>query len=562
MPRYDYELPGVKDPTRDWALVVDTDDAALHQQLLHDSLAYFAVHMLDMDAAEMHLEWSEAIAANDRLAIQAPRDHGKSAFWSYAYPIWQAWRNPGSLGYILSSNASLAVDLLSIVKEGHSGHEDNDEEGGGGQGGLKGLLDHPKLGYLVDLKNGWSQKEIRLTNGSVIRARGYGTRMRGGHPHWIVADDVLDERSMYSEIQREKTKTYFRSAITNMVLKGGQIVVVGTPFHRDDLYSYLSSNPRYRFIMYRALIEDATAPRASDGRRWRALWPERHNVEDLLAKKVEIGSVDFAREIMCEPITDDLTLFPSSLFVGDVFARHVPMPLSRAQMEQLGWTIYIGVDLAISANTGADYLRIVVLAQDRKYNRYVIDLYGGKGIAYKKQKELLIDVCTRYNPEAVLVEANQYQEVFGAELIEDTDLPIIKYRTGVEKNNLQQGVPMLRRLIENGKLRFARGNERAITRTDVIISELQCFGFVGGKLRGVGSHDDCVMALWFAVLAARGGESFKMSFGGRKKTDGTIEVPDGAAEEEEDEEAALLALVADDDDDVPDPHGGRGGFMM
>jgi hypothetical protein len=556
MPRYEYALPEVKDPTRDYALVVDTDDAALHNQLLHDSLAYFAKHMLGMDVAELHLEWSEAASSCNRLAIQAPRDHGKSAFWSYAYPIWQAWRNPGSLGYIISSNAGLAEDLLSIIKEGHSGHSDDGDEGG--QGGLKGLLDHPTLGHLADTKNGWNKREIRLTNGSVIRARGYGARLRGGHPHWITVDDGLDERSMYSEIQREKTKTYFRSAITNMVLKGGQIVVVGTPFHRDDLYSFLASNKRYKFILYRALIEDPSAPLAPDGsgKRYRALWPERHSVAELLAKKEEIGAIDFAREILCEPITDDLTLFPSSLFVGEVMAQHVPCALTREQIEQLGWDVFLGVDLAVSANTGADFFRIVVLAQDRKYNKYVIDLYGGKGISYKKQKQLLIDVCTRYQPAAVMIEAVAYQEVFGDELIEDTDIPIIKYKTGAEKNNLQTGVPMLRRLIENKKLRFARGNERAIKRTELIISELQCFGFVGGKLRGVGSHDDCVMALWFAVMAARQEGSFKMAFGSGTGASLDEQIVDDDAPEP----PVPVLTVEDDEEDGPDF--GGGGFMF
>lgn len=510
MATFDWALKDVQDRLRDYVLEVVVDDEALHEHLCRESLAYFAKHKLGMDVAELHLEWSEACSTTNRLAIQAARDHGKSAFWSYAYPIWQAWRRPGSLGVLMSSTANLAQELLDIVKHGHPGDPDAAAEGeGGGNRGLQGLLDHPLLGHLVD-KACWNKREIRLTNGSVIRARGYGSRLRGGHPNWIVCDDVLDERSMYSEIQREKTKTYFRSAIVNMVLKHGQIIVVGTPFHRDDLYGYLAANPRYTFIKFPALIPDRTAPLAPDGsgRRLRALWPERHSVAELLAKKDEIGSVDFAREILCEPITDDLTLFPSSLFVGDVMASHVPMPVDPDHLRELGWTVYIGVDLAISASVGADHFRAVVLAQDHKGNKYVVDLVSAKGQSYKRQKALLIDVATKYEPEAIYVEANAYQEIFGQELIEDTDLPIVKYTTGSEKNTFSEGVPILRRMLENGKLRFARGNRRAQEKTDIIIAELQCFGFINGKLQGIGSHDDCVMALWFAVIAARRGMAF------------------------------------------------------
>lgn len=553
MPRYAYDLPLVIDRATRYSLTVELGEQALHEHMLRESLAYFAVHMLDMDVAEHHLEWSEAAALNRRLAIQAPRDHGKSAFWSYAYPLWIAWKTPGALVYLLSAQSTNAEELLDIIKHGHSGNpsEDDEEQTGGGARGLKGLLDHPKLGHLVDPAH-WNKREIKLQNGSTIRARGYGSRMRGGHPHAIVCDDVLDEKSMYSELQREKTKTYFSSAITNMVLKGGQIVVVGTPFHKEDLYSYLAANKSYKYMMFKALIEDASAPLSPDGsgHRWRALWPGRHSVADLLAKKEEIGSVNFAREIMCEPITDDLTLFPSSLFVGDVMAHYVPCPLKLEQIRELGWAVYIGVDLALSANVAADFMRIVVLAQDRFMNKFVLDVFGGRGVKYKQQKDMLIDVCTRYDPEAVYVEANAYQAIFGQEMIEETDIPIVKYVTTSKKHTFDQGVPILRRMLENGKLRFARGNAKAIARTDTVIAELQCFGFVGGKLQGVGSHDDCVMALWLAALAARKGAEFKFSVAAPPTADKPKPLPP----------AAETVLLEADEDFAEEP--ATGGFRF
>src|SRR5690606_15250415 len=88
---------------------------------------------------------------------------------------------------------------------------------------------NPKLQWLKPPNpESWSTSEIRCTNGAVLRARGWGSSVRGGHPGWVVLDDILDDESMYSEIRRQKDVDYFYSAITPMVIPGGQIVLIGT----------------------------------------------------------------------------------------------------------------------------------------------------------------------------------------------------------------------------------------------------------------------------------------------------------------------------------------------
>lgn len=487
-----------------WTLRVDITGEvnACHSELMRASLAYFARHALGMEVSSLHLDWSETVARSKRLSLLAARDHGKSAFWSYAYPIWQAWRNPGSLGYIISCQSLLAEELLAIIREGNST--------------LKGLVDHPFLGHLVDEKKNWSKRQIRLLNGSVIRARGFGSRMRGGHPGWIVCDDALDESHVYSSMAREKSKKFFRAGITNMVLKGGQIIVVGTPFHADDLYADLRGNKVYTSKTYSGLIEDPEAPLSSDGKRWRALYPERHSVEDLLDKREEIGAVDFAREILCQPITDDLTLFPSDLFTGDVLQPLIGFGPTLREIDEQRWNVFVGVDLAISASSGADYTVITVLAEDWNGNKIVIDCSRVQGMGFQDQLAEILRINAQYQPSLIVIESNQMQRIWGDELIRTSDAPVKKFHTSEKKNSLTEGVPSLRVLLENGKLRFARGCERSREATDLYMEELQSFGFVGGKVRGIGAHDDCVMSLWLAVQATKlGGFKFSVNDGDR-----------------------------------------------
>lgn len=496
----------------DWFLVVEAEEelGEMYESLSRESLAFFAHHYLQMIVDELQVEWSELVCDNQRVSIQAARDHGKSAIFSYAYPIWMAWKHEGCLGYMLSASADLAKDLLEIVKFGNQT--------------LQGLYGHPLLGHLVGeserekaYKTGttagrleWSKRQIRLTNGSVIRARGYGSRVRGGHPLWIVCDDVLDESDLYSEIQRGKRKTYFTTAIVSMVLKAGQIVVVGTPFHAKDLYGWLFENRKYASRVYPGLIEDPDGEWV-DGRRMKALWPGRHTVPDLLDKKLEIGPVAFSREILCQPISDDLSLFPSHLFVEEVMAHHVPWK-DAEWVENNGMSVYVGVDLAISASAGSDYTVIMVLAVDQYDNAYVIDGYRTKGKSFTEQKAMILDVNARYHPSMIVIESNLMQRIYGDEIIRTSGAPIKKFETRADnKNSIEKGVPSLRIKFENQKFRFCRSCEEAIKFTDKVIEELTQFGWFQGKLQGAGAHDDTVIALWLANEGIKMG-GFKFSF--------------------------------------------------
>lgn len=518
-------LGAVDDPGADWFLLVDADAqlSEMHEYLCRESLAYFAKEYLGMIVDELQLEWSELVSDHMRVSIQAARDHGKSAFFSYAYPIWMAWKHEGSLGYMMSASASLAKDLLEIVKFGNST--------------LSGLYGHPKLGHLVGekerqeaFKKGgattpleWSKNQIRLTNGSVIRARGYGTRVRGGHPLWVVADDVLDEGDLYSEIQRSKRRTYFQTAIINMILKEGQIVVVGTPFHHEDLYGWLFKNSVYASRIYPGFIEDEDGEWV-DGKKVRALWPERHTVQDLLAKKAEIGSVSFTREILCRPISDDLSLFPGHLFVEEVMAHHVPWS-DPSWVSEHNLKVFIGVDLAISASAGSDFTVITVLAVDYNDNAYYIDGIRVRGKSFTEQKAMILDMNAKYLPQMIIIEANLMQRIFGDELIRTSGAPIKKFITGAtNKNSIEKGVPSLRIKFENQKIRFSRSCPEAIEFTDKVIEELTQFGWFDGKLQGAGAHDDCVISLWLANEAVKLG-GFKFTFGNE---DDEPRTPDGA----------------------------------
>lgn len=495
-------------PAIDFEALTPADANAVELAMQRSSVAYFASRNLTgppeapyngrFIVGDHHLEWDE-LATSDRICVLAPRDHGKSFFWNKAFPIWKgAFGMPGQIGYIFSVNQDKANEMLQILVEE--------------------LTSNPKLAWLVpvDWERRWSKRRIRLTTGVEIRARGFGVKVRGGHPHWIVCDDILSDDNIYSEMIRNKAIDYYLSAITNMVVPGGQIATIGTPMHQADLYAHLRDSGRYK-MWEKPAIHPVTG---------KALWPARYNEALLADRKQEIGSVRFTREFLVRPMSDDMSLFPSYLFDGEPFRqRNVKMGMPLGFWQALGVRCYIGVDIALSAETGADYLVIFVVGVDGDGNRWVVDIHRAKGVPYARQLDLIVEYSRRYDASLVFVEANQAQRVWGDELIRTTDIPIKKFTTigkgkgagksmsqTANKNDLEKGVPSLRPLLENKKWRCPQGDAQSVEKARIWIAEMNAFSWINGKVQGVGSHDDTVMACWIAEQAVRRG-GFSASFG-------------------------------------------------
>lgn len=462
--------------------------------VLRRNLAYFAETILNMEVSYHHEEWSKLIYHHDALAIEAPRDHGKSFFWSFAYPIWRVYHNwlpqvteenfksmPRiSIGYIFSNTQDQAIKLLELIK-----HE---------------VETNPKLYHLVpSQKEMWSKTELRFANGAQIRARGWGQATRGAHPVWAVCDDCLNDESMYSELTREKQKEYYFSAVTPMVVPSGQKIVVGTPFHALDLYSALQENTIYTFKRFPAISETTGEP----------LWPTRYTKQMLMKRKEEVGSTRFAREYLCIPISNESSLFPE-MILQQCYDHEFEMP-TKISEELLGkYRIFTGVDLAMSATVGADYTVITTLGVDEFGNRTLLDLRRKKGMGLTDQLREIVDVHRTYRPGKILIENNSFQRIFADELIRNTDLPVEGFTTTASnKNSLERGVPSLQILFENKKFIIPRKTERDRRISDQLINELKCFTYVDGKLQGLGAHDDTVMSLWLANEAVN---SFQFSF--------------------------------------------------
>jgi hypothetical protein len=222
--------------------------------------------------------------------------------------------------------------------------------------------------------------------------------------------------------------------------------------------------------------------------------------------------VSFAREILCQPISDDLSVFPSYLF-PPLFDEKLCLRPSLSVIRARGWTTFMGVDIARSANVGADFFVIFVVAKDRQGNIHIVDIRRSKGLSFRDQLAEISMAAQLYDPALCFIEANAMQQVYTQEMRRMTDVPVKEFTTlATNKYPLDRGVPGLRIGLENQKTIIPRGDDLSIRITDIWISECTQFGYIDGKLQGIGEHDDCVMGWWMACEAAKAG-GFTFAFG-------------------------------------------------
>lgn len=479
---------------------LDSLTAVIDETYRIESIAYFISSVLvDFEMNWHHLEWCQFIQLYQKVCIIAARDHGKSYFFSYAYPAWKMYRyrpidpndqfprkdlNLSHRGFILTNEMDLTKDLIEILKDNI---EANDV--------LRERL-YPGT------KDGWAKENIKCKNGARLGGKSYGGSFRGRHPGYLICDDYLRENVIYSATQRQKSVNYFHATLMNAVLKKGQTLVAGTPMHENDIYGDLKTRKTWRYFEYPAVFPDGTV-----------LWESRYNLNDLLDDRDDQGSLIFAREKLVRPIVSETSIFPLKT-VKRALENMDKYTLVNDldEFPKVFEVVSVGVDLAISANVGADYTYYTVWGIDEFDHFWLLYAYKKKGMSYGDQLNKMRSLDMRFQPDVFCIEDNQFQAVIGDMGEEELGLPVYKHNTGTNKYNFKYGLPSLSVLFERGKFHFPYGDDKSKKIVDNLISEFTSITWTDKGLEGVGEHDDGVMSAWKGVVGSRQIKSLGLDF--------------------------------------------------
>lgn len=417
-----------------------------------------------------------------QLVLMAPRNHSKTAMFSVAYPLWLIAKN-SKIRIILVSNTSTQAE--SFLRQITTTLETNDRY-------IK------VFGNLVPaMPDKWTQKEIIVERNApelkdpTVSATGTGGAILSKRADVIICDDLLNSQNTRTSMQRQFTRDWFMEVLKPVLEPTGQMIVVGTAWHKKDLYHELMRMRTYQIRRrYDAIVDEE---------KKQVLWKERWSWKKLQEELEEMGSSSFNkayRNLVSDKATQVFKDAPLERAMDRGRTRTLIYQLDYSQWDLGGMTVSMGVDLAISERQESDDCGFAVIGRLRNGEKIPLHLSLHK-LGFADQQKMILDLYRRFQPEIIIVESNGYQAALKRDMAENSDLPIEGYNTGGEKYDEEIGLNSLAVEFENDKwtLPCSSNSPHSVKMTNTLVEAMKAFPD--------GHTHDLLMALWFANTGMR-----------------------------------------------------------
>jgi len=439
-----------------------------------------------------HVEWVQMARMRKDVIILAPRDHGKSQTISRDYALWGAFYGYFAETLIISETGPQSVRIID------------------GKDSIKEQVENnPKLHWMMPergskLSGNWAKQSVQFSNGCRIKGIGFGTRSRGEHPDLIILDDVLSDQNCMTPDLRQAQIDYYSQTIVPMKKKNTKVIMVGTAQHQDDMLHHFAKTKAYFVKKYQGLDELTGT----------TLWEERHDKTYYVEYRETYGELSFQKEYQNNPIDDTLSLFPEELLISCLDRN-----LSYVEEYKGDDATGIGCDFSPpgGSKTGrGDYTVYMNGAIDSfgtirlLYFERFRDKPGSKDPFLAKQLQYLENCCTNYQIASGFAESVGFQSIYTKDYAQRTmNLPIEEIHTSrSQKADLKSGIPYIRTLMEQGKMKFPYKTKQDQQFTHKVMAELKgARKDDDGRIINMARHDDIMIALWLMVKAVlKGGK--------------------------------------------------------
>lgn len=417
-----------------------------------------------------------------RLAIIAPRGHAKSTATSIVYPMWKIVHHPSDDDYfaiIISESQAQSINFLTVIK--------NNLE--------RNHLLRAYYGDLVGSK--WTEDEIVTKNNCRIVAKGTGQKIRGllmgsetiTRPKDIIMDDFESENNSDTHDKIDKNIKWITKAVEPSLADDGRLITIGTIVHERAYLNRLRKDPAFKTHYYQAIV----GAKGKDLAVGKPLWPERFPMKKLLGIKASYearGESDaFWQEYMNIAVSlDDQTFRPewNKYEDGDYgYARNHSTGYIKRGNLLVPVNVGIGVDLAISVNSTADFTVVSAVGTDYDNSKYLLHYDRLKTNRMSKIIDSIFKVSQTYNASTVNIETVQFQQIIATE-----------FRDQMAQRNCMFGIVETKpRTNKDSRIKslqphFARG--AFYHRSWMNEFENELFGFPNA------AHDDILDSVWLA----------------------------------------------------------------
>lgn len=329
-----------------------------------------------------------------------PRGHFKSTMITVGYSVQSVCEDPNTRILIGNLNLQNAKSFLREIK----GHFERNEK-----------LKHLYGDHVSDARNDsgkWSETQIiskqRTKNlkEPTIQVAGVGQALASQHYDKIILDDLIDQSTVATAEQIEKTLQWYRLAIS-LLEPDGELIIIGTRYHFGDLYGHIIKTLANEFDIQVHTVF------AKDGNGY--LFPSRFDDKAMELIRKEQGSYVFACQYLNNPVDDETAKFKKSQI------QYFDPSILTDQRVYTTMT----VDRAYSLAKTADFTGITIrsMTADRKwYVRYAKRLKASEGEIineiFRLYKQYNVSICGieqkafKYTFKPVLDEQMREREQF------------------------------------------------------------------------------------------------------------------------------------------------------
>lgn len=346
----------------------------------------------------------------------APRGGGKSTILTISEIILDILQNPDVKILIASKTDTNSIGFLREIKQ---------------------KLESARFQEVFGKQRGsvWNDGEINVHKRTstdkepTVSTVGYTGALASKHFDKIYADDLVDEENSKTEAQREKLKTWLYKILHPTLEPDGDMNVIGTRYHPDDIYGHLIDSvftiknkkgkvKKKLYIRIPSLIRKKKTKKSwKTHQKFVSFWPDKFSVKFLLKLKRQQGTIIFSSQMQ-----NDVEAMKGKIFQVDWFQWYSKDELP----ERKKMRIFQGVDLAIKQAENADKFAHCTIGIDPKtMNIYVLDYYN-RVTHYTKQKTVIGQMFRKYDPIRVAIEANGYQRALLQDMASDKKLANVR----------------------------------------------------------------------------------------------------------------------------------------
>lgn len=376
------------------------------------------------------------ISAGNRIHIELPRGHLKSWIVTQGWAIMQMLKNPDTRILIVNAVEGNANKMLRYIRT---------------QLTRGSWLSRFYGGFETEV---WNQEELIVRQRKIasvaptFMAAGLQKTLTSQHFDIIIVDDLVEPDNVRTKEQRDKVYEFYLS-LFDLLEPNGKMVVIGTRYHQDDLYSKILEDHKLNGG-WSNFIRNCWR----DGQDWKVpLFPEKHSVESLRSiYNKPGGKYHFAAQYMNNPIDPESADFKADWV--KYYEPTTPHPNS----------LYMTIDPAISLSRDADYTAMLVGGQFQNRTIRIVD-YVHRRMVPSDLVDEVFRIVQKWNLHRIGLETFAFQKTLKYDIQNEQRRRNIYFsidelgkRSGVSENVLSKEarIRRLQPLFEQGLFEIRR----------------------------------------------------------------------------------------------------------